>query len=570
VESQRNLYQLEVVSLASVSMAPDTLQADPDDLSRATVLVSVVEAPLREVEAAARLRHGGVPAGGGALDASQLHGRRAAADAARLREPAGRGRAVRHRRRPLYLSHGARRRTFRRQTFDYRFPRLHAAVPVEPSQPARDPRFAQRQSEPGVFQREAVGSRTSVSRRLGARSGGSAYAEAEQGATRASPALFCAAFLVCEPETIAELTGPRFRSELGANYFMDRTNAPLDPSAGYVVRTGSAWAPGAVVRHLVRPLDRARARGTGRCSRAGSPRIRCDVGNFFRTIGWTTRPVPATRRAVLRRRRVGSVRGFARNELGPGIYVTTDRMSPVRTTRCLATARFVPTGGTAVTVANAELRMPSPVLGDLLRLVAFVDAGAVGTRALWDLGREDWRITPGIGMRLQTPIGPVRMDLGFNPHDPAVGPLLFLERDDDGELTGRVIRAVDDFQAPGRAVRAAPSPPRHRPGVLMAQRRFMAREEWPLIAAGHGGGRRRRGARAVALPPGDARTGVPLEVERPGAGRERAGRTRTAASRPRAGSRPRRRPGTPDHANASRLRVWPARCAVRWLSRCAT
>jgi outer membrane protein assembly factor BamA len=446
VESQRNLYQLEVVSLASVSMAPDTLQADPDDLSRATVLVSVVEAPLREVEAA--LGFGTVECL--RAEARWTH-RSFMGDARRLTllgsvsrlgvgEPfaIGAGRSIC----PTVPGD----ELFGVEAFDYRLavdftqpyllsPRNQLAIRV----------FAQRQSEPGVFQREAVGSRTSVNRRLGARSGGSAYAEAEQGTTRASPALFCAAFLVCEPETIAELTGSRFRSELGVNYFMDRSNAPLDPSAGYVLRTGGAWGPGALS-----DISFFRWTGEGARYRQLQPgwvaAYSLRLGNFFRTIGVDDPAafLPPDERFYAGG--AGSVRGFARNELGPGIYLT-DRIGQADDP-LPGNARFVPTGGTAVTVANAELRMPSPVLGDLMRLVAFVDAGAVGSRALWDLGREDWRITPGLGVRLQTPIGPVRMDLGFNPHDPPVGPLLFLERDDAGELTGRVIRAVDDFQAP--------------------------------------------------------------------------------------------------------------------------
>src|SRR5690606_3375950 len=51
-ESQRNLYTLELVSLASVTIAPDSLQVTPSDSTTGTVLVAISEAPLREVEAA--------------------------------------------------------------------------------------------------------------------------------------------------------------------------------------------------------------------------------------------------------------------------------------------------------------------------------------------------------------------------------------------------------------------------------------------------------------------------------------------------------------------------------------
>src|SRR5690606_17793186 len=112
-----------------------------------------------------------------------------------------------------------------------------------------------------------------------------------------------------------------------------------------------------------------------------------------------------------------SVRGFQRNDLGPGIYVTdsdslvADDDGNLRPHRH---AEFVPTGGTAMAVTSAELRLPSPVLSRILRLALFVDAGAVGSGSLWDLSWSDWRITPGAGARLQTPVGPVRIDIGIN------------------------------------------------------------------------------------------------------------------------------------------------------------
>ncbi|HEX6559847.1 MAG TPA: POTRA domain-containing protein, partial [Longimicrobiales bacterium] len=52
VESQRNLYSLEIVQIASVAIAPDSLQVTPGDSATATVLVTVAEAPVNQAEAA--------------------------------------------------------------------------------------------------------------------------------------------------------------------------------------------------------------------------------------------------------------------------------------------------------------------------------------------------------------------------------------------------------------------------------------------------------------------------------------------------------------------------------------
>ncbi|CAN5845817.1 autotransporter assembly complex family protein [soil metagenome] len=444
LESQRNLYQLEIVSLASVTLAPDTQQAAPGDRSRATVLVSVVEAPLREVD---------VGVGFGTIECLRTDGRwvhRSFGGGARhlsvrgslsrlgVGEPfaVGAGRSV--------CPTEAADTLFGGHTFDYRF----AADFTQPyflgprNQLALNA-YAERQSEPGVYQREGVGMGIGVSRRLGARSGVSTGLDVDRGSTRASAALFCAAFLVCEPETIDSLAGPRFRSELGASYFVDRSNASLDPSGGFIARTAVSWAPsflGSDVTFFRWTGTGAAYQGIGQRSVAA---FTIRAGNFFRTVGLET---PQNFLPPEERFYAGggtTVRGYERNALGPGVYVTDSDSVTVENgdTAFARTPRFVPTGGTAMAVASAELRMPSPFWSELLRLVAFVDAGAVGRRALWDLGKEDWRITPGIGARAQTPVGPLRIDIGYNPYDRPVAPLLLSDIQ-----TGRVVRIADEFQ----------------------------------------------------------------------------------------------------------------------------
>jgi outer membrane protein assembly factor BamA len=445
LESQRNLYQLELVSLASVTVAPPELQATPGDQSRATLMVSVVEAPLREVDAAvgfgtieclrtdAQWLHRSF--GGGARHLSL----RASASRLGVGEPfaIGAGRSVCPTEQADTLFGG--------QTFDYR-------LSADFTQPYfMGPRnqlglsaFAERQSEPGIYQREGVGGGAGVSRRLGARSGGSVGIEVERGSTRAAPALFCAAFLVCEPVTIDSLAGPRFRSELAANYFVDRANAPLDPSRGTVYRAAVSWAPSMLGSNVTFFRGSGTAIHYRPVGARGVAAFSLRLGNFFRTIGLDdpNNFLPPEDRFYAGGS--GTVRGFARNALGPGVYVTDDttRVANGSDTVFAATPRFVPTGGTALAIANAELRLPSPFWSEFIRLVAFVDAGALGTRAIWDVGMDDWRITPGAGLRVQTPVGPVRFDVGYNPYDPVSGPLLFSDLS-----TGRVVRVADQYQA---------------------------------------------------------------------------------------------------------------------------
>jgi outer membrane protein insertion porin family len=89
-----------------------------------------------------------------------------------------------------------------------------------------------------------------------------------------------------------------------------------------------------------------------------------------------------------------SVRGYALDRLGTP--ETIDRNG-------------FPLGGNAVIVLNAELRVP--VWKDL-GVVGFVDAGNVFHR-VGDFDFGEIRPTTGFGFRYRSPIGPIRVDLGF-------------------------------------------------------------------------------------------------------------------------------------------------------------
>jgi outer membrane protein insertion porin family len=89
-----------------------------------------------------------------------------------------------------------------------------------------------------------------------------------------------------------------------------------------------------------------------------------------------------------------SVRGYALDRLGTP--ATIDRNG-------------FPVGGNAVIVLNSELRIP--VWKDI-GVVGFVDAGNVWSRVS-DFAFGDIRPTTGFGLRYKSPIGPLRVDLGF-------------------------------------------------------------------------------------------------------------------------------------------------------------
>jgi len=103
-----------------------------------------------------------------------------------------------------------------------------------------------------------------------------------------------------------------------------------------------------------------------------------------------------------------SVRGYALDRLGTP--ETIDRNG-------------FPKGGNAVLIMNAELRVP--VWGGL-GAVGFMDAGNVFNR-ISNFSFAAVKPTAGFGIRYQSPIGPIRVDLGFKL-DPERLPLGDLER----------------------------------------------------------------------------------------------------------------------------------------------
>jgi outer membrane protein assembly complex protein YaeT len=90
-----------------------------------------------------------------------------------------------------------------------------------------------------------------------------------------------------------------------------------------------------------------------------------------------------------------TVRGFSLDRLG---------------NRETISAAGFPTGGNGVVVLNAELRVA--VLG-ALDAVTFVDAGNVFPRAS-ALDLTDLRPAAGFGVHYRSPVGPIRVELGFN------------------------------------------------------------------------------------------------------------------------------------------------------------
>jgi outer membrane protein assembly factor BamA len=70
-----------------------------------------------------------------------------------------------------------------------------------------------------------------------------------------------------------------------------------------------------------------------------------------------------------------------------------------------------PTGGSAYSLFNAETDFP---LWNTLRGALFYDAGSLSERG-GTIPTADFRSAIGLGLRYALPVGPVRLDVGFNP-----------------------------------------------------------------------------------------------------------------------------------------------------------
>ena len=85
---------------------------------------------------------------------------------------------------------------------------------------------------------------------------------------------------------------------------------------------------------------------------------------------------------------------------------------------------------------NFELRVRTRFFPDLLQYVLFADAGDVWNRATAlesqssshsasSLFLNGLKWTPGLGVRLVTPVGPFQMNVGYNPYPQPKGPIYF-------------------------------------------------------------------------------------------------------------------------------------------------
>ncbi len=322
-------------------------------------------------------------------------------------------------------------------------PPVSARAAVQPSFTL----YSERRSEFNAYLRTTpIGGAISLARNV-ARHTQSASYTIEYGDTKSSPAFLCAVFNACGAADQASLLRRQRLAVLGASFSEENTDNPTSPSRGTVLRGEVRHASRAVGSDNHLQFTRLTLDGAGYLPvgtdvvLAARLRIGAVLGPIFQSsIGDAYVPVQERLYAG----GATTVRGFPQNELGPVVYNTAsydtvradgthggDPADPsqvvyFRAVPATAGQRTIPTGGNAMLVANFEARVRSPVLADLLQLAFFADAGRVwnrGAAATLNLKSVQW--TPGVGARVRTLVGLIRVDVGYNPYQRAAGAAYF-------------------------------------------------------------------------------------------------------------------------------------------------
>jgi len=301
--------------------------------------------------------------------------------------------------------------------------------------------FSERYSELDAYlRRTTIGGVASVTRETRPRTPVTLAYQLEYGRTQAADAVFCAVFNVCELQAISALTQNTRLATGRLSVSRDRTDNVYDPRRGDLVRL--EW------RHSSSLIgsDFQFNKWTGEAAwyKALTPSVtfasRIQVGGVLAlgTLEGADDFVPPQERMY--GGGPNSVRGYRQNELGPLVYLVdsasarVDSILPSGDTIFVADdtvgiLRTSPTGGNALAIVNAELRMRPPFLRDLLQFALFLDGGQVYNRRSETVRLDQFRWTPGIGLRIGSPVGPIRFDLAYNRHAQQRGPAYAIVRD---------------------------------------------------------------------------------------------------------------------------------------------
>jgi outer membrane protein insertion porin family/translocation and assembly module TamA len=351
--------------------------------------------------------------------------------------------------------------------------------------------YSSQTSEYKAFRRTtAIGGQLTVASELRARFPTTLSYQLELGRTAAEPAIFCAVFNACDDSTRAFLGADRNR-RLGAatlSLSRNRTDDPVEPRSGHVTRL--------TLRHASKLIG---SDGTQQFNKAvgdltwfwpvGDGGVLLAHAQLGLVASGTRLSLREGGRFIPPQERLyaggpTTVRGFRQNELGPAVYIVNSLDTVVVAGDTLYRAsdvnpdpRTVPIGGNSLIVGNVEYQFRSPLFPELLQLALFTDVGEVWNRGADSL-RLDFtqlKLTPGAGLRIRSPFGAIRIDLGYNRYDQPAGAAYYNARATNGRAPLYCVSPGNTLPVGGSRATTPGDPPAQAAGLCPATFRPAAR-----------------------------------------------------------------------------------------------
>ena len=320
--------------------------------------------------------------------------------------------------------------------------------------------YSERRGEPRAYLRETeIGGLFELSSTAWRRTVITPGLQYERGRTISDPLVSCTRFGLCQPDNEDVSLFGRGVGVLSTSITHDRTNNPANPSYGSrlrgELRAGLTSTSNKQSVHFYRGSSETSAYtpffGGVIAARVQLSRVFAPDAPFINGSAL----IPQQERLFAGGQ--SSVRGFQQNLLGPVVYAFKDfaklytfprngqnflevrRDSTVKPSVFKNADLIVPRGGTALVVSNIEWRRRVRWPTDKLQIALFADAGTVYEAGEQIFHWRDVRVTPGFGARLDTPLGPFRVDIGYNPYEQVSGrALYFTGSSADGKTTGAI------------------------------------------------------------------------------------------------------------------------------------
>jgi outer membrane protein assembly factor BamA len=295
--------------------------------------------------------------------------------------------------------------------------------------------FAERYSEFQAYLRDAVGGDVGVTYRVKRGLPITLGYLLSYGSTLADPAIFCTYLNVCNVEDTKVFTNPLVRATLSVSAVYERRNSALNPSQGSLLAAELRWASPAIGSDTLVQFTKGTIEYAHyvRMTRRSVLSLRIKLGTILPAElgfeGQELKYVPTEERFYAGG--ANTVRGYGQNELGPIVRVIDTVIVSEEHPDGQELIRTSATGGNDLIIANAEFRFPIAMFSSDFTGAAFVDAGRVFARGTDVPGLTGLRVTPGVGLRIGSPLGPIRFDVAFNPYPPDPSPLY---RKDGGDL----------------------------------------------------------------------------------------------------------------------------------------